>query len=989
MTPISSTRSSALPLPLPLPEQPPTLATQALSFNAQRQCLNKHVMAEVINALSNKSSSDPLIAIIFNNAYRHGYMTELNQFIKNLQKWHGPDVVLINRNVVQLLADLGIELTQNADGTVLTSKPVTGLPDPLRREAIRLATEPLLPYPLNRIIGAYDDDIAVNEGNISEIFNILRSGHPTEKSLVIAAASRQVKIGLLDNVFDKFRAMRWEIDLSHVDLSNLDLSFIQLDYANLSHANLCNSKLGYANLRHARLVHANLNNTRLILAKLNSADLSNARLIAADLFKADLRAARLHSTTLLCANLNSAEFDSETSLHEQGSIRTAFNYSSLHLAKFAASRFRFVPLINELDNDCTAGVICSDPDETPAVMSTGTLHPAVNVMIHDHEKSILLANQVEINDHGNGTLGLTRSVATLADAGRRKALSATLESLQFPTTLHNLIAGYDDEIDISSMNRKAILDILKSSDQSAKSLLMGCVSRQKKVETLNELCMGITSTLNFSDVDCRSLNLTGISLPGANFTRANFQHSCLDGAFLINCNFTGANLNGASLVRIKMGNTILHHARLIGANLFQANLNHVGLIHTCFLAANLQEATVHYMSVLYNTHFQFANLKNVEPAIQFVPHDGPVNAIIVSELPTPDDTQPTQRTRDKPLVITEQEKGILLGAKVACKVACIDNGDGTVTLSLAATVYKNPERHQQIKTTLTSVLPDVLTDLISAYDDEIDLCEHNEAFLLSVLRSSDQQAKAQIIAAASHQNKIRFLNTLFEKFREHTGQLNLSNVDLSNLDLRGINLYDTKLNGANMHGCDLLQANLRGAQMIGANLNGAFLHDADLSYADLSDARLIKAKLTNARLMQVNLSRAVLKFANLDGAELTPDANLSHAWLDHAILAGTNLQRANLTGASFAHAIMRDVQLDRSDLSNASLVHAELSKTSMLTVNLTHADFSYATLDRVTFIAPSIFKEAIWTGASFNQIRSDPETMKQMPLRMWMHSTAV
>jgi len=314
------------------------------------------------------------------------------------------------------------------------------------------------------------------------------------------------------------------------------------------------------------------------------------------------------------------------------------------------------------------------------------------------------------------------------------------------------------------------------------------------------------------------------------------------------------------------------------------------------------------------------------------------------------------------------------------------NSDGKVDISRKISSVPDPDRHQEISQSTARILPGELISLICSFDDEILVGEKNVVEIDRILRQGTRSEKGLLIAAASHQGKISYLNTLFLQMISGGHELDLSGVDLSNLNLRGIDLHGANLSGASMHGCNLDFANLRLTRLTKANLNGASLCNADLSNANLYSARLIAANLTNARMCDAILNSAVLKFANLTCADLSDDTDLRNAWLDHANLERTNLDEAYLCGASLTHARLHGVKLDWADLTDTNFSHAILIDTSMSCINWKHADFSHARLERIKLTAARSLQEAIWTDASFKKIQSNQPTMSNMPLRMWMHS---
>jgi len=118
---------------------------------------------------------------------------------------------------------------------------------------------------------------------------------------------------------------------------------------------------------------------------------------------------------------------------------------------------------------------------------------------------------------------------------------------------------------------------------------------------------------------------------------------------------------------------------------------------------------------------------------------------------------------------------------------------------------------------------------------------------------------------------------------------NLMEFALSGVDLSGANLSKVNLSGANLSGANLSGANLSGANLSGADLKNAYLINANLNKVDLSGANLNKVDLSGANLSGVDLRRA-----NLDEVDLS-GANLSGGNFMHAILIGTNCEKANFT----------------------------------------------------------------------------------------------
>jgi len=934
------------------------LATQSLVFNAQRQCCNKPVMAALIDTLSDKSSSDQLIVTILKNAYEHNYQPELNQIIQNIQALHGPDTVLINKNIVRHFADEGLDLIQNQDGTVHISTQTAVICNPDRHGAIRLVTGHHLPETLIRLVCAYEDELDISDDSFYGIAEILMSKNIAAKSQLIAAASHQNKIAYLNGVFAALKLKKYVVDLSHADLSHLDLTGIDLENINLS--------------------QCNLNQTNLTRAKLIRANLRQARLIGANLAEADFRHAVLLGACLLCANLKPAL---PGTLAYLGGAELHFSLMPGPRHQISAKQPSKEPVIALI-----VPTGCDRRQRTGLMTdrSTGI------IVIDEAEKNSLLDCGIAITDNEDGTVQLRRAIKLHTDPQRRLAIDRSLAP-DFPTVLSELIASYDTDLEISEQNIKVIVNIFESTDQMLKGLLISAASRQKKIEFINELFRSGDVKPDLSYVDFSNLDLEQIHLSGLNLTGANFRHCNLKSAFFAHAKLFNATFTGANLSEINLTGANLTGARLVCANLTRAALNDAILTEACLLGANLHSVDLSSAERCWGLIIQFADLEHVIPAFNkcFFFNGLPpseIDAYVVPETQSP--TQPNafsdlpghqKPLRPQTIVITESEKDILLASNVTLR----DNSNGTVRLTKAPRMFQDNDRYQATNSTLEQVLPTTLTKLIADYDGELEISPNNEPIILDCLRSTDQSARARIIAAASRQGKFGYLNNLFQRWMPY---LDLSHIDLSNLNLRGINLYKAKLVGATMHGCDLLGANLSEANLTGANLNGAFLYQARLPCANLTNATLIGAKLTNAQMMQTTWHRAVLKFAKLNGSDLRY-ANLKGAWLDHAILEGVDLSQADLRKASLTHTKMCHATLYVANLAGANLMHADLTKVILKEVDLTNTNFSHAWLHSISITESSEMKGAVWTGTSFKKIYSDEVTMRHMPLSMWLHAS--
>jgi len=558
--------------------------------------------------------------------------------------------------------------------------------------------------------------------------------------------------------------------------------------------------------------------------------------------------------------------------------------------------------------------------------------------------------------------------------------------------LCKLIAAFDEEIQICEKNRDEIIAILESGDISAKGLLFAAASHQRQIPFLNRLFNALSAKgklLSLVGIDLRNLDLTGIDLSHANLGFANLQNCCLanaqpSGAWLMYANLNQANLSKADLARAR-----LHNARLIAANLFQVNLNDAFLDYACLLCANLDTIRSGTPSALMGTIFNFSTFSSVpDYHIEWIcKAQEPLNVLILPQRPDPcatltNDSMPYSLAspvnlsmRAITVVIDEHEKLLLLKKGILMR----ENRNGTVQLSQPLAMRTDLHRKRGIDTILPPALPKVLKDLIRDYDDDIEIGEKNEHAIINFLKSGTQSDKGMIIAAASRQFQIPYLNKLLLKIRQQGSRLNFSCVDLSNLNLQGINLNYVNLSHAIMHDCNLYQATLHHANLLKVNLNGAFLQHAEFANANMAGARLFGANLKNSILINVILVDAVLKFANLENADLQGSTEMANACLDHAVLTNANLTQADMANVSLIHADLSGVNLHEANLSNAKMMHANLTWTSMVGVNLTNADLSHANVEQVILMAGPVLTGTVWKGVRARKIFTDAATRKMLP----------
>ncbi len=611
-------------------------------------------------------------------------------------------------------------------------------------------------------------------------------------------------------------------------------------------------------------------------------------------------------------------------------------------------------------------------------------HGTGTVLISDNVKNLLAEDQINLTCCSDGTVQLEAITPVHTDLDRQRLINVSLGGI-LPDELCRLIGHYDADIRISADNKKEIVQILKYGDPAQKQALIAAASHQHAIPCFNtifkELCAREIYPINLTHIDLSDLDLTGIDLSNANLSFANLRNTCLFGALLRDVRLVEACLNNANLAQADLSSSSLERARLIGANLSGAILRNASGPLACLLCAQLQGVVALDLINFHEGTFNFCDFSFTNDKFQidqfFPKADAPLNVVVLPDWRDPDPTFLALPT-GKHIVIDNSESQLLLAKGIEFHA----NSDSTVQLRRALTLFHNPRRDLAVDSTLKSKLPKVLTELISAYEEEIEFSERNETAILDILKSNEPVAKAQIIAAASIQMQIPCLNRFIQKLWNQRIRVDLSYVDLSHLNLSGINLNYANLSHAVMRGCDLSGASLERSILTHANLNDAFLKYAKLHNATMTNIQLTGANLSGAILYNVNLVRANLKYANLESAELRGDVGLRSAIFDYANLNKTDLTRAVMVNASLIHVSMHFTNLCEANLTNAKLMHADISHANLMGVNLSSADLSAATLAYVNLRSNPMLTGSIWNEVTATKISADFITRSRLPFRI-------
>jgi len=148
------------------------------------------------------------------------------------------------------------------------------------------------------------------------------------------------------------------------------------------------------------------------------------------------------------------------------------------------------------------------------------------------------------------------------------------------------------------------------------------------------------------------------------------------------------------------------------------------------------------------------------------------------------------------------------------------------------------------------------------------------------------------------------------------------------------------------------------------------LSTAYLDHADLHSTALERVRLTGVSLREAKLYDADFSGAELAGADLTlavasrtrlSGANLAAAKLHKANLAGADLSTANLVDAAFTGANLKGAVLQGAQLGRAVFHGANLADVNLTTADLTDADLALANLGGASMPSvPNVRAAAFW-----------------------------
>ncbi len=193
----------------------------------------------------------------------------------------------------------------------------------------------------------------------------------------------------------------------------------------------------------------------------------------------------------------------------------------------------------------------------------------------------------------------------------------------------------------------------------------------------------------------------------------------------------------------------------------------------------------------------------------------------------------------------------------------------------------------------------------------------------------------------------------------------MGDLDLSELDLSEFNFKGAILTGANLSGCNLTNANFEEAVLSGADLSRACLKNSNLENADFTGSKIQGTDFTKANLKNAIFDNCKMEKSRFDEADASDasfmEANLSFAGFNQSILKGADLSYSTLDSATFIKAKMAEASLEGTQAKGVVLDHADITELRASE----SADFSDSSFIQVSG-KESIWEEANLTGANFS-----------------------
>lgn len=188
------------------------------------------------------------------------------------------------------------------------------------------------------------------------------------------------------------------------------------------------------------------------------------------------------------------------------------------------------------------------------------------------------------------------------------------------------------------------------------------------------------------------------------------------------------------------------------------------------------------------------------------------------------------------------------------------------------------------------------------------------------------------VQADKRHARVKAVRKLFYLFAEYG--ISIENVNLQDVDLSEMYLHD---------------ANLAKTNLSRSNLSSTYLRRADFSQSELKDATLQNTDFRNAALINVYAHRV-----------MAGGASFANADLSGASLAAADLHGANLDGATIEDADLRSVNFRRASLVGARLIRCDLSKADFTGADLRHADFVECDVSGSIFREAYVYGTAAW-----------------------------
>ena len=320
------------------------------------------------------------------------------------------------------------------------------------------------------------------------------------------------------------------------------------------------------------------------------------------------------------------------------------------------------------------------------------------------------------------------------------------------------------------------------------------------------------------------------------------ETECVSHVEFINCNFAGMDLRGVDFMRCTFDSCDLRNAKLNNACLAGVHFFKTNITGTCFINADLEQASMHHMNASY---------VNFSGAIMIG-----FKAVSCT------------------FVRTNFKEALLSKAKFNPQPFDVWSG----------VAYQKSDRYLS-KIILLNLSNANFTgaDLTDAefYDYDLEGVKLTRASMIGTKIGSCRLDKANLSYANMQKSRILNSQTVGAVFY----LANLRGLFVTNTDMHGANFskaifgaslfkdcdlrFTTFTEKSNMQACAFQECQMQNISLVGMKMIGCDFNNSDLTGADLSYSLLNKGDFHKTNLTSVNLSGASLRSAELSQANLT------------------------------------------------------------------------------------------------------------------------